>query len=255
MNKIIMITALTCWIPSATGIPTIPPNLNSLKFMQDNGVTGKRKLHLGCGENRLDGYINIDLPLSEHTLQTSSAADFYADITQLSFPRESLFEIRSHHTFDHFNRQTALALLAAWAYWLSRSETLVVETPDFGESIKQLQNSAYTYQEKQLILRHIFGSHEAYWATHFDGWSKERYEYILPALGFTITNIKQEQYLVLSNITITAKKTASLSKEQLKKTCHDILAQSLVDQSPSERALHIIWCNECDRVFDRLTSV
>lgn len=241
------------FVSNIIGISTIPFSQNSLKFIQDHGfLIDKIKLHLGCGENHLYGYINIDFPLSEHPLQSKSGADFYADITHLLFPKESIFEIRSHHTFEHFNRQTALALVAAWAYWLAANGTLIIETPDFGESIKQLQDNAYTYQQKQVIMRHIFGSHEAYWAIHYDGWSKEKYNHILPCLGFTITTIQQEQYLILKNIIVIAKKTHSLSKEHLKHACHTILAESLVDQSASECIMHSIWCAEFDRTFEKL---
>lgn len=241
------------FVSNIIGIPTMAPYENCLKFIQENGFSiNNIKLHLGCGENHLNGYINIDFPLTEHTLQSKSGADLYADITKLSFPQKSISEVRNHHTFEHFNRQTALALVAAWAYWLSDNGTLMIETPDFGESIKQLLSNSYTYVQKQVVLRHVFGSHEAYWATHYDGWSKEKYEHILPRLGFAITNVKQEQYMVLKNITITAKKTQSLSKESLRNACHAILAESMVDQSPSERTMHAIWCTEFDRVFEKL---
>ncbi len=36
------------------------------------------RLHLGCGENHFDDYINIDFPPSEHSVQTKVAADFFA---------------------------------------------------------------------------------------------------------------------------------------------------------------------------------
>src|SRR3990172_7747840 len=63
------------------------------------------RLHLGCGENYFNGYINIDYPSSEHTVQERAAADIFGDITTLVFPSQSIDEIRSHHTFEHFNRQ------------------------------------------------------------------------------------------------------------------------------------------------------
>lgn len=72
------------------------------------------RLHLGCGEQRLEGYVNIDYPPSEHTVQTKTGADIFADITTLNFPTHSVDEIRLHHVFEHFDRATALALLIKW---------------------------------------------------------------------------------------------------------------------------------------------
>ena len=256
MRKALHLLFLSIFFTSTfSKIPTIPPHENCLKFIRKNGfLMNNLKLHLGCGESHLNGYINIDFPLSEHPLQNISGADLYADITQLSFPQRSIFEVRSHHTFEHFNRQTALALVAAWTYWLSDNGILTIETPDFGEAIKQLLSPSYTYVQKQIIVRHIFGSHEANWATHYDGWSKEKYEHILPKLGLTITSVEQKQYMVLKNITVRAQKIHSLSKASLVQACHEILAESLTDQSQSERALHALWCSEFDHAFKKLVS-
>jgi predicted SAM-dependent methyltransferase len=65
------------------------------------------KLHLGCGQRHLEGYINIDFPASEHSVQDKSVADIQADITQLSYPASSIDEVRLHHVFEHFPRPVA----------------------------------------------------------------------------------------------------------------------------------------------------
>lgn len=75
------------------------------------------KLHLGCGDNYLAGYLNIDLPPSRQTV-VKTKADLYADIRVLDYPEGSVDEIRSHHVFEHFSRQEALKLLANWRRWL-----------------------------------------------------------------------------------------------------------------------------------------
>jgi len=112
---------------------------------------------------------------SEHTVQTVVGADIFADISILNFPSCSVDEIRSHHVFEHFNRSVALALLCKWHQWLKIGGTLIVETPDFEASINSLVSSRYNYHQKQVIIRHIFGSHENYWAIHCDGGTKKSF--------------------------------------------------------------------------------
>ena len=139
------------------------------------------KLHIGCQEKYLDGYENIDLPPSEHTVQ-EVRADKYADVRDLSYEENSITEIRSHHLLEHFSRQEALMLLACWRKWLKHGGLLVVETPDFEESAKKFLKAS---PEEQFVFgRHIYGSEEAAWATHKDYWSETKYRFVLSRLGF-----------------------------------------------------------------------
>jgi hypothetical protein len=102
--------------------------------MADTATTRPR-LHLGCGERYLDGYVNIDCPSSEHTVQRTSPADRLADITQLRYEPESVEEVRLHRAVEHQRvldalgygslefehakcvdeRETELRLLAEWS--------------------------------------------------------------------------------------------------------------------------------------------
>jgi predicted SAM-dependent methyltransferase len=76
------------------------------------------KLHLGYGQRYLEGYVNIDFPVSEDTLQKDNVADLHAGILGLRYPVGSVEEIRLHHVFEHFSRPVACALLASWFSWL-----------------------------------------------------------------------------------------------------------------------------------------
>lgn len=209
------------------------------------------RLHLGCGENYFPGYINIDFPSSEHTVQTKSPADMHANITELQFPANSVDEVRSHHVFEHFTRQETLAMLCAWHSWLKIDGIVVIETPDFDASIKQLASSEYDYKTKQAILRHVFGSHEARWAIHCDGWYKEKYEHILTQLGFEIVSIHYGGYLMIRNIIVTAKKITNLDPESLAIRAKDILRESLV--VPCEEALmQPIWEKDFEKTLNKM---
>jgi len=208
-------------------------------------------LHLGCGENYFPGYINIDFPPSEHTVQTKSPADMHANITELQFPTNSVDEVRSHHVFEHFTRQETLAMLCAWHTWLKVDGLLIIETPDFDASIKLLTSSEYDYKTKQAILRHIFGSHEAHWAIHCDGWYKEKYEHILTQLGFEIVNIHYGGYLMIRNIIVVAKKTNCLDHESLATRAKNILRDS--QTVPAEEAImQPIWEKDFEKILNQM---
>ena len=150
---------------------------------------GPIKLHIGCGEEYLDGYVNIDHPPSEHTVMKVKA-DIYADIATLDFPENSIDEVRSHHLFEHFTRPHALRLLFKWRRWLKPGGTLVIETPDF-ENCARAYVFAVTYKRKMELGRHIFGSQEAAWANHLDFWDKEKFRYVLKKAGFKKIRVRE----------------------------------------------------------------
>ena len=234
-------------------IPTLDPKIDTFAQLRNLNIISLHhqniKLHLGCGENHINGYINIDFPLSEHTIQTRSGADVFADVTTLKFPPQSITEIRSHHFFEHFNRQTAIALLSKWHEWLVIGGTLYIETPDFERCIEAFLH-APTLGEKQRIIRHIFGSHEAYWATHYDGWFQEKYEHFLTKMGFTNIRYAKNQYLDTYNITVIAQKTTHLNTVQLNQLAFSFLQEYCVNYSPSEQKIHGVWMKEYISTID-----
>lgn len=210
--------------------------------------TSPLRLHLGCGQSHFSGYINIDFPPSEHTVQNGLTADVYADITKLQVTHGSIDEIRSHHVFEHFDRSAALALLCEWYLWLKPGGVVVIETPDFEASAQIALSKKNTYQQRQVALRHLFGSHEAHWAIHCDGWCQEKFTHVLSKLGFT--DIQTHQYAgnrLIPNVVARATKMTILSKEELATRAKQILRDSMVNNS--EQALWLVWCTNFDAAF------
>ena len=198
------------------------------------------RLHLGCGEQYLPGYINIDYPPSEHNMMEVKA-DAFANITELNFPPGSVDEIRLHHVFEHFNRVTALALLITWCGWLKPGGRLHIETPDLMGSAKTLLSNA-SLKVKMGVVRHLAGDQAAPWAYHIDQWFPERFERTLSKLGFAPIQIKtwswpHEPYL--SNVEAIATKAQSLPTEALLNAADELLLDSTV--APVEAPLHEIW--------------
>jgi len=205
------------------------------------------RLHLGCGSVKLPGYINIDFPPAEHTVQTHSAADYFGDILKITFPSESVDEVRLHHVFEHFDRPTALAQLYRWHVWLKMGGILTIETPDLSASLWMLIFPWVPYETKQIVLRHLYGSHEAHWAVHYDAWNKEKFSKVLPAFGFGSLQFEFSKYKSTRNILVKAVKNQILSSEEIKKMAEDIFRDSLVDDSATENRLLSVWLEKFNK--------
>ena len=209
------------------------------------------KLHLGCGQGYLEGYVNIDLPLSEHSIQERSVADVHADITTMSYPASSIDEVRLHHVFEHFTRPVACALVTAWRHWLKSGGRLHIEVPDFGRTARSVLDPTASRCSKAVALRHIFGSHEAPWAVHRDGWTTDRLKGLLELSGFEILEVKNNSWKGTYNFEMIAVKSdEGLSREEMEGRVRRFLSDYLVDTSPSESKLLDVWMDEYNRQVD-----
>jgi hypothetical protein len=97
-----------------------------------------------------------------------------------------------------------LALLCRWTDWLKPNGILHIETPDFLSSIYRFVSPFVSFDEKEQIMRHLFGSHEAPWAVHWDGWYEDRFKKILIALGYTDLKFIKSQWGATRNIEVIA---------------------------------------------------
>lgn len=241
----------------ATQVKILKPNTNTLDQLRMASLLADGqplRLHLGCGERHFDGYINIDFPSTEHTVQTKPAADVFADITTLNFPEKTVDEIRLHHVFEHFDRPTALALLCKWHLWLKISGNILIETPDIEASLARIESPQYSYKQKQGILRHIFGSHEAKWAVHKDGWYKEKYQCVLGKLGFSDIQFEFTEWKTTHNIVVYAKKQRAINLAELQENAKYLLRDSMIDETPSEEQTWRVCCQNFDSAFTILND-
>ncbi len=199
------------------------------------------RLHLGCGERRLPGYINVDFPPADHTVQKKCVADVQANIAGLCFPAGSVAEIRSHHVFEHFEFPAALALLSAWHDWLQPGGRLVIETPDFAAAAQRYLDPASPPDRQAVVLRHVFGSHEAAWAVHRDAWDEAKFNRVLGALGWDSLQFEKATWHATDNITVRATKPAGVARPELAGRSAALLREALVDDSASEQELWMVW--------------
>lgn len=215
--------------------PCAPP-----KSTQSAEETPPCRLHLGCGRQYLEGYINIDYPPDRHNVM-DTVADVHADIVQLSYPTESVDEIRLHHVFEHFNRVTALGLLIRWHGWLKPGGILHIETPDF-EGCARTFLGTDSHKIRMGLIRHLAGDQAASWGYHIDHWFPQRFSATLELLGFEMVRINTEQWPrepYLANVHAIARKVRRLSESEYLAAADRILWDSTV--ADTEQPTWEIW--------------
>src|ERR1700756_1402270 len=97
------------------------------------------KLHLGCGPNRKDGWVNIDL--------FDSGADLRLDLREpWPFPDNSISYIYSEHVFEHFEFHLEVPRFLEQAFRvLEPGGSFDVVVPDTEEMLKAYGNPEAAY--------------------------------------------------------------------------------------------------------------
>jgi predicted SAM-dependent methyltransferase len=105
------------------------------------------KLHLGCGNKYIPGFIHIDLMDFEHI-------DHKRSIDDLSiFEDSSVDLIYACHVLEHFNRNNVDKVLAEWCRVLKPGGIVRISVPGFEELVKIYQK----YGDMKLILGPLVG--------------------------------------------------------------------------------------------------
>lgn len=200
------------------------------------------KLHLGCGERYLDGYENIDFPPSSHSVQKKFVADLQTDILRLRYAPQSIEEVRIHHVYEHFPRPVACALLVSWYSWLKQGGILHIEVPDFQKTARVMLRPFSSFKKQAVAERHLFGSHEAEWAVHCEGYTPTILKKMLEYFGFKVIKTKKNAWLGTYNFELFAEKTVNdISKNEFKNIAKSYLKNYLLDGGESETRLLDVW--------------
>ncbi len=208
------------------------------------------KLHLGCGQNYLQGYVNIDFPSSSHSVQEASVADLQADILSLRYEPGTIEEIRLHHVFEHFPRPLACALLAGWFSWLKIGGLLHIEVPDFQKTARVILSAFTSFKKKVVAERHLFGSHEAHWAIHCEGYTPTLLKNMLKSFGFTVIKTKKNSWCGTYNCEIFAEKISTdLSTIEFERITENYLRKFLLNDQ--ENRLLEVWLKTYKEQVDR----
>lgn len=132
------------------------------------------KLHLGCNDKRLPGFVHVDARAEVHP-------DKVADVLELPFDDQSVELIYFSHGLEHIGRHKVQEALAEWHRVLVQSGTLRLAMPDFAAVA-----GLYTDEHVHLIrLQGLLWGRQSYNGnTHYCGWDYETLAHLLSQAGF-----------------------------------------------------------------------
>jgi glycosyltransferase involved in cell wall biosynthesis len=123
---------------------------------QKHQMLDKLKLHLACGHDYTEGFINVDFYAPD-----DAQCDVRFDVMELPYPDNSVDEIKAFHIIEHFDFFEIQKVLKEWHRVLKPGGRLWMETPDFLESCRSFVegNPAMNIEDWRVLLYNHFFAH------------------------------------------------------------------------------------------------
>lgn len=161
----------------------IPKNDGSiLKKIIELVGDGPVKLNLGCGQYKMDGYVNVD--------KYDHRADLHMDISDLNFVENSVDEIIGIHIFEHLNPYKVSTYLSDWFKMLKPQGKLILEMPNIEDICKDFTNA--DKEKRKILTLCVYGAYDTLTegktdnitSPHLWGWYPDLLKEILEQVGF-----------------------------------------------------------------------
>lgn len=153
-----------------------------------------KKLNLGSGNNRVDGFISVDLYDEE--------ADVRADICELPYPDDSVDEIVCYQVIEHVPYNKSNQMFSEMYRVLKPQGTVIVETPDIDVVCRQILEEGL--QDKWIY--NLVGEYHRPWdkeryedwemnaaSIHRNPWNWGRLRDICEPIGFTVEELPRDE--------------------------------------------------------------
>jgi predicted SAM-dependent methyltransferase len=132
------------------------------------------KLHLGCGNKHIDGYINIDV-------RHLDGVDLIDNIKELkSFETNSVDVIYASHVLEHFGRNEYMSILTRWYDLLKDGGILRVAVPDFEKIVEHYSE----FRDLKQLRGFLYGGQNYNENYHYCVWDFKQLEEDLKYVGF-----------------------------------------------------------------------
>jgi predicted SAM-dependent methyltransferase len=134
------------------------------------------KLHLGCGEKKIPGFINVDI-------RPDVNPDIIDNISNLSqFEDGSVDLIYCCHVLEHFGRHDYYKVLQTWTKKLKKGGKLRLSVPDLDVAIKLIYEKKYPLKK---IIGLFYGGQTYKENYHYMGFNYDILENDLKELGYS----------------------------------------------------------------------
>ena len=109
------------------------------------------KINLGCGYDKRDGYVNIDI-------RPEVEPDIIEDVSKLESIKDGSCEvIYASHILEHFSWRDTDKILALWLRKLKRGGLLYIKVPNLMDIITQ---TYYSTKKWSQLISDIYGGQE-----------------------------------------------------------------------------------------------
>ena len=133
-----------------------------------------KKLHLGCGNKYINGFINIDA-------RDLPTVDIVEDVKNLeSFEKNSIDLIYASHILEHITRIEYTGVLTRWYDLLKSDGTLRIAVPDIGKVFEHYHING----DLRLLRGFLWGGQSHGFNYHYCGWDFKTLEEDLLKIGF-----------------------------------------------------------------------
>lgn len=157
-----------------------------------------KRLNLGCGSQKIKGYINID---SEKNVKPDLVHDFVRK--RLPFKDGEVDEVVLFHTIEHIRKLYHGSVFKEIHRILKPGGLLIVSYPDFAETASRWLNN---FQGKREFWEHtIFGLQGYKSDFHVCAVTPLELEQLLQLIGFSSTHSKPEKGQEFNKVTFAIK--------------------------------------------------
>lgn len=168
------------------------------------------RLHLGCGTNKLEGWVNID-SVSE------CQPDVVADITQaLPYADASVDELLAEDLLEHFDKYMRFVVFSEWVRVLKLDGTITLQVPNFKKILFKYFKFGFDNFVDFIFGENLWGSqvYLGHYGNHKWGYSLESLQKFVAMFGIEVKQIEKKGL----NIRLIGRKVRQVSYEELSQT-------------------------------------
>jgi len=144
------------------------------------------KLNLGCGGDKREGWVNIDI-------NPKFNPDRVMDVRKLDYPDNSVDEILALDILEHFSYNETLSILKEWVRVLKPSGIIAIRVPSLKRIFERyLGINVNKYSHKlngEQAAKALYGSQEDEYTYHKAGFDREYLVKLLTKVGITVFEV------------------------------------------------------------------